>query len=31
VTTVACDDIASPDDIDTAEDLERLSGMLDRA
>lgn len=31
VTTVACDDIASPDDIDTAEDLARLSGMLDRA
>ncbi|NYJ33337.1 nicotine blue oxidoreductase [Nocardiopsis aegyptia] len=31
VTTVACDDIASPDDIDTAEDLARLSDMLDRA
>lgn len=31
VTPVACDDIASPEDIDTAEDLERLSDMLDRA
>lgn len=30
VTPVACDDIASPEDIDTAEDLERLSDMLNR-
>lgn len=28
VTAVACDDIASAEDIDTVEDLERLSGML---
>lgn len=28
VTPVACDDIASPEDIDTEEDLERLSGLL---
>jgi nicotine blue oxidoreductase len=30
VTAVACDDIASPEDIDTAEDLERLSDVLGR-
>lgn len=30
VTAVACDDIASPEDIDTVEDLERLSGVLGR-
>ncbi|GHC88720.1 4-diphosphocytidyl-2C-methyl-D-erythritol synthase [Nocardiopsis terrae] len=28
VTTVACDDVASPEDIDTVEDLARLSEML---
>ncbi|MEE2038568.1 nucleotidyltransferase family protein [Nocardiopsis sp. CT-R113] len=28
VTAVACDDVASPEDIDTAEDLERLTGLL---
>ncbi|WP_051415526.1 NTP transferase domain-containing protein [Nocardiopsis sp. CNT312] len=28
VTAVACDDIASPQDIDTVEDLERVSGLL---
>ncbi|MFC3998668.1 NTP transferase domain-containing protein [Nocardiopsis sediminis] len=28
VTTVACDDIASPDDIDTPEDLARLREMV---
>lgn len=28
VTTVACDDIASPEDIDTQEDLARLTDML---
>lgn len=28
ITTVACDDVASPDDIDTREDLERLAGMV---
>lgn len=28
VTPVACDDVASPEDIDTEEDLERLSGVL---
>ncbi len=31
VTTVPCDDVASPEDIDTAEDLARLSEVLDRA
>ncbi|MEU2939926.1 nucleotidyltransferase family protein [Nocardiopsis alba] len=31
VTSVSCDDIASPEDIDTAEDLARMSEMLDRA
>lgn len=31
VTSIACDDIASPDDIDTAEDLARLRELLDRA
>jgi nicotine blue oxidoreductase len=28
VTPVACDDIADPEDIDTEEDLERLSGLF---
>ncbi|MGW5875814.1 nucleotidyltransferase family protein [Nocardiopsis terrae] len=28
VTTVACDDVASPEDIDTVEDLARLSEVL---
>ncbi|MDA2808610.1 nucleotidyltransferase family protein [Nocardiopsis suaedae] len=28
VTTVACDDVASPDDIDTPEDLERMRSLL---
>ncbi|MBR8741595.1 nucleotidyltransferase family protein [Nocardiopsis sp. MG754419] len=31
VTTVACDDIASPEDIDTVEDLARLNEVFDRA
>ncbi len=31
VTTVACDDIASPDDIDTEEDLARMTVMLEGA
>ena len=31
VTTVACDDIASPEDIDTEEDLARLTEMLEGA
>ncbi|MEV2274928.1 nucleotidyltransferase family protein [Nocardiopsis sp. NPDC049922] len=30
VTSVACDDIASPEDIDTAEDLERVRDLIDR-
>ncbi len=30
VTSISCDDVASPDDIDTTEDLARLSEMLDR-
>ncbi|WP_083922287.1 nucleotidyltransferase family protein [Nocardiopsis halotolerans] len=30
VTAVPCDDIASPEDIDTVEDLERVSGVLGR-
>ncbi|NYH54321.1 nicotine blue oxidoreductase [Nocardiopsis arvandica] len=30
VTPVACDDVASPEDIDTVEDLERLSDVLGR-
>ncbi|OLT29197.1 4-diphosphocytidyl-2C-methyl-D-erythritol synthase [Nocardiopsis sp. CNR-923] len=29
VTTVACDDIASPEDIDTAEDLARVRDRID--
>ncbi len=29
VTTVECDDVASPEDIDTTEDLVRVSGMID--
>ncbi|CAM3769983.1 nucleotidyltransferase family protein [Nocardiopsis rhodophaea] len=29
VTPVDCDDVASPDDIDTAEDLERMRKILD--
>ncbi|MFW6639765.1 NTP transferase domain-containing protein [Nocardiopsis algeriensis] len=28
VTPVECDDVASPEDIDTAEDLARLAGLL---
>ncbi len=31
LTTVACDDIASPEDIDTEEDLTRLSALLNNA
>ncbi|WP_460748127.1 nucleotidyltransferase family protein [Nocardiopsis oceani] len=31
VTTVACDDIASPEDIDTEEDLARLTEILEGA
>ncbi|MDT0327275.1 nucleotidyltransferase family protein [Nocardiopsis lambiniae] len=30
VTAVACDDVASPEDIDTVEDLARLSDLLSR-
>lgn len=30
VTAVSCDDIASPEDIDTVEDLERVSLVLDQ-